>query len=288
MTSNGFLPMITQPTRVTDTTKSLIDNIFTNAFTKESVSGTVLIEFADHLTQFASICKQNEMPPTNSFYKRSNKNWKDEDFLRDLSSESLASESDDPSVKLDVLMTKLTSCVDKHLPYKKITKREMKMKSKPWITPIILKKIEHRNSLFVRKKADPENLYLKLAYNRFRNSVNRDIRVNKEKHYNEYFINCQNNMKKTWKGINELISSRVKSPVNISQIQNDEDTLVNDPNNISNSFNDFFVNVGTNLDKKNTQNTNLSLVLSQVKGRKWFYFQIDYNCRSDVVTPPIG
>ena len=66
MTSNGFLPMITQPTRVTDTTKSLIDNIFTNAFTKESVSGNV---FADHLTQFASICKQNEMPPpTNSFY----------------------------------------------------------------------------------------------------------------------------------------------------------------------------------------------------------------------------
>jgi len=56
-------------------------------------------------------------------------------------------------------------------------------------------------------------------------------------------------MKKTWKGINELISSRAKSPVNISQIKSDDEILINDPSKIANSFNDFFVNVGTNLDK---------------------------------------
>ena len=52
MTSNDYLPLITQPTRIRDSTQTLIDNIFTNSFIDESHSGNILIEFADHLTQF--------------------------------------------------------------------------------------------------------------------------------------------------------------------------------------------------------------------------------------------
>ena len=64
MTSNGFLPLIIQPTRITETTKSLIDNIYTNAFTNENQSGNILLEIADHLTQFVSV--QNR---TTNLYK---------------------------------------------------------------------------------------------------------------------------------------------------------------------------------------------------------------------------
>ena len=58
ITSYGFLPLVTQPTRFCDTTQSLIDNIFCNTFDQDSESGNILIEFADHLTQFASIKKR--------------------------------------------------------------------------------------------------------------------------------------------------------------------------------------------------------------------------------------
>ncbi len=44
MTSNGFLPLILQPTRITKDTMTIIDNIYTNTFTKESFSGNILIE----------------------------------------------------------------------------------------------------------------------------------------------------------------------------------------------------------------------------------------------------
>ena len=42
MTSNGYLPLITQPTRIRDSTQTLIDNIFTNSFIDESHSGNIL------------------------------------------------------------------------------------------------------------------------------------------------------------------------------------------------------------------------------------------------------
>ena len=53
LNSHGLLPLITQPTRLSDTSKTLIDNIYTNVFHKESISGNILIERADHLAQFA-------------------------------------------------------------------------------------------------------------------------------------------------------------------------------------------------------------------------------------------
>ena len=281
VTSNGFLPLILQPTRITDSTRTLIviDNIFTNAFTRESISGNILIEFADHLTQFASIRKLGCDPSSAVFYKRCNKNWKEEDFLHDLSTQTWSNETN-PGAKLGVLMAYLTSCVDKHLPRKKLTKREIKMKSKPWINSVILRKIKHRNDLFCRKKADPDNNYLKSAYNRFRNSVNRDIKTSKQKYYNSYFENCQNNIKKTWKGINELISSIAKSPVKVNQIKSN-DTLIDDPTMIANSFNNFFVNVGPNLDKE-IPKTPIS-PLSYLKSRVVEDFVFSLTCNAEVM-----
>ena len=54
---NGFLPHITLPTRITDTTMSIIDNIYTNTFQEEIFSDNIMIEIADHLLQFISVNK---------------------------------------------------------------------------------------------------------------------------------------------------------------------------------------------------------------------------------------
>ena len=47
---------------------------------------------------------------------------------------------------------KLSGCVDRHAPLKKLTPKELKTKSKPWITPDIVKMINLRNKFFKRKK----------------------------------------------------------------------------------------------------------------------------------------
>ena len=103
------------------------------------------------------------------------------------------------------------------------------------------------NSIFARKKLEPENEYLKLAYKKFRNTINRDIKLSKKSYYSQYFNECKHNMKKTWKGINELINTR-SSLNNINQL-NLNNNIITDPKLIANSINDFFVNVGPNTDK---------------------------------------
>ena len=47
------IPQINLATRITDTTMTLIDNIFTNTMNYNSFSGNILIQIADHLSQFS-------------------------------------------------------------------------------------------------------------------------------------------------------------------------------------------------------------------------------------------
>ena len=60
MSSYGFLPLILQPTRITEFTSTLIDNIYSNNMDQPCIGGNVLISFADHFTQFISIKKNME------------------------------------------------------------------------------------------------------------------------------------------------------------------------------------------------------------------------------------
>ena len=55
MTSNGFKLQITLPTRITDSSMTLIDNIYSNMFLNNTFSGNIIIEIADHLLQFVLI-----------------------------------------------------------------------------------------------------------------------------------------------------------------------------------------------------------------------------------------
>ena len=54
LTSLGFLPHVLQPTRITEHSSTIIDNIYGNNFTQEILSGNILIKFADHFSQFLS------------------------------------------------------------------------------------------------------------------------------------------------------------------------------------------------------------------------------------------
>lgn len=52
MSSNGLYPLISKPTRITGSTATLIDNIFTNNLEFNMVSGILYADLSDHLPVF--------------------------------------------------------------------------------------------------------------------------------------------------------------------------------------------------------------------------------------------
>ena len=68
----------------------------------------------------------------------------------------------------------------------------------------------------------------------------------------EYFIGNQNSVKKTWDGIRDILNvSKKKSSVPTKIIHQNEEKKNN--MDIANSFNDFFVNIGKNIEVKISQ-----------------------------------
>ena len=66
-----FHPQILKPTRITDHTATLIDNIFFNSLEHLTLSGNIVSDISDHLPNFLIINKISELPNSNlNLFKR--------------------------------------------------------------------------------------------------------------------------------------------------------------------------------------------------------------------------
>ena len=102
--------------------------------------------------------------------------------------------------------------------------------------------------MFARKKREPENDLVKVTYNRVRNIVSRKVVKAKRDHYKSYFDTHNDNIKKTWEGIKKIVNVKKPTDFSISQL-NIKGKIIDDPVDITNSFNTFFANVGPNTEK---------------------------------------
>ena len=66
MYASSLYPTINTPTRIIATSKTLIDNIFYNDFTKKILVGNILASISDHLIQYLLISNQTEVSRNNS------------------------------------------------------------------------------------------------------------------------------------------------------------------------------------------------------------------------------
>ena len=119
MTSNGFLPHIVHPTRISDTSATVIDNIFSNTYFSDSISGNILIELADHLSQFLYISLNNvTYKPKSIIYKHDYSKFNEQSFLDDVSIQQWNSDSQDVNTLFNDFSWRLKGCVVRHAPLK--------------------------------------------------------------------------------------------------------------------------------------------------------------------------
>ena len=85
LASNSFIPLILQPTRVTSHSYTLIDNIFSDIFDPDIVSGSLTATISDRLPQFAIIPNMftNIIGNKSKIYQRDWSRCDQENFILD-------------------------------------------------------------------------------------------------------------------------------------------------------------------------------------------------------------
>ena len=253
MCSYGFAPKILQPSRITENTATLIDNIFTNNLENNVISGNIITDLSDHYSQFITISREKIDFKTIDVYRRDFSSFSIDCFRKDVSEQNFYSNDLDVNAKFGNFYTKLEACVNRHAPLKRASPKKLKLECKPWITQDIQKLIKYRNRLFRKKKKDPNNQNTLRLYKMFRNRVNREIKKNKKQFFNDYFDQYCNDSKKTWDGIKSIINiNKVKFP-NISQLKVNE-KIITTQKDIAQELNNFFINVGPNVEKQIPKN----------------------------------
>ena len=247
LSSYGIFPMILLPTRVCGNSKTIVDNIFTNNINNSLISGNILTDISDHYSQFISIHNQRIDIKNINIFRRDYSNFSEKSFRDDVSIQNFDNNLIDVNEQFQDFYFKLGGCVDRHAPIKKLKPKEIKLNQKPWIHSELNKMIKIKNKLFNRKKRQPNNDNVRRLYNLFRNRVNRELIKSKKNYYAKYFEENSNSSKKVWEGIRSIINIKNPKGTSISQIKIDE-RIIEDPREIAESLNNYFVDIGKNTD----------------------------------------
>ena len=254
LTSQSFRPLILQPTRVTATTATLIDNIFINDMAVSSTGGNITTTISDHFSQFAALNLKPKNIASQDRRGRSYRNFNHDEFDKELLNINweLLFRNKNCDEKILIFLDKINRLLDEMAPIRKLTKKEMDLKQNPWLTTGILKSIKARYYIYKKflNAKDPlrrQNLFREFKIKR--NLITTLIRSSKSQYYKDFFAEHSNNAKKTWEGIRNIIKVSTKNRSLPSKIR-DGTNFITDQKSMAQKFNEFYVNIGNMVEEK--------------------------------------
>lgn len=246
--TNGFMPMINKPTRVTKYSATIIDNIITNDIIDSSFfHGLLLTDISDHFPTFLinkQICNKDI---TISIPQRviNTKNLiKFRDILNQHSFDNILNIQDTKEAT-SLFHKDITTIYNKCFPTKVFTKKYHF--KKPWLTEGLKTSIKYKNVLYKRYIKNHLETDFKI-YKTYRNKLHHILRCSERQHFQELISHNKNNLKKTWSIMKDIINKKKSSKRADYFIHNNK--KVTDSNEISSLFNNFFANVGQSLAHK--------------------------------------
>ena len=272
-----FVPHIIHPTRITSTSKTLIDNIFSNSLNfQQGYSGNFTLKLSDHLAQFLIIpISYHQVPQKKVQYTYDTKKFDSAKFVQDLHSIVWPNtvNLDDPNPAFDELKEKADNLINTHLPKRKMTQNEIRRKQKPWITNSILRKIRKRDKTHGKylKTVEPLKKNELLAkYKNLRKEITSLVKSSKKEYYKNLFNENSNDLRTTWRGIKSIINIKSKETIGPAALRIDEE-ISNDPSKVANEFNSYYANVAKDLQSKiHTVNQDFNTYLTDNHEKSFF------------------
>ena len=167
-------------------------------------------------------------------------------FNKNVSNTNWASFLDeDPNTAYNNFIDEYSRVYNACFPLKVIKGKLLNNCSSPWITPGLLKSINKKNRLYEKFIRSP-SLSNERKYKTYKNKLNHLIRTAKRKYYDTKFESAKNDLRTTWKLLNEVINKRKsKSPLPSSFAS--EGKTITDPVENADKFCKYFTNIGPNL-----------------------------------------
>ena len=213
MHSLSLYPLIDKPTRITDNSTTLIDNIFTNELRFNLTSGIMFNDISDHLPIFAlceyNISKYNEKEF--QFIRKMNEDTM-ESFSNELNQQTWENvlKTDDGNQAYDSFLHIFMDIFNKHCPVKNVSPKREKRK-KIWFTDGLKRACTKKNRLYkafiVLRSAEAEQ-----KYKTYTNKLTSILRSTEKNYYSSLLEKQKANVKETWKILNEVINKHKNKP----------------------------------------------------------------------------
>lgn len=267
--SIGFIPLTLLPTRITDTSSTIIDHAYCNFVNQDILtikSAVITCDIADHLANFLLISKDGCKKPIHDrpyirIYSSRNIN----NFLHELECidwSSLYSISD-AELAFNLFNDQFQKCFNFSFPLVKQSRKSFK--NKKWISKKLQKSISQKNRFYknwILHKTD-EN---ERKYKTFAKELKTKLDTAKKEHFQGLLNKYNNKCKNIWKTLNILMNKPKGSNCSVERIS-DNDTILTNKSQIAEAFNHYFLNIVEN-NTCSTSNESQNSYLSYLGNRQ--------------------
>ena len=247
--SQGFLPLIVKPTRLTSHSATLIDHIYTNKLEINVTSGIVVTDVSDHFGVFSIIKRvRNDNPSIqNKIISRSFSKSNIDRFNMKLQHIDYTSvfEATSPDSAYDNFMHLYFDAYDTAFPLTEIKTPRKYIKRLPWFTKGLIRSSITKSKL-LRKKTQNGTTTNIHKYKTYTSIYNKLCRQAKASYYDEQIQLARNNVKLTWTILKKAINKH-NYKIDLPEHFTHQNVTIKDPKQIAVNFNKFFLNIGTKL-----------------------------------------
>lgn len=209
--------ILTKPTRINRnhlSRSSLIDHIYTNDCKNELTPGILVTDTSDHFPITLKVDLKIRRNVFTSRRCRDYKNLNQENFITDLKNkltwwiDRLTINPDfDVNATFNLLLKLIKETVDKHAPFRNLSRKELRKMIKPWLTRGILISIKNRQKYYTEGILNPQ---LWERYTKYRNMLKQIITKSKINVNRKRIMLSNNKSRAMWDIINKSLNKKPK------------------------------------------------------------------------------
>ena len=241
-----MMPLITRPTRITNSTATLIDNIIVNQSMLDLCTSNVLIEdISDHLPSVVSLSglklsKKEKVKITSRDTRKRNVDA----LLNAVNNTDWTKfTSEDVNISFTKLHTELGNQLDHFVPMCTHEVNYKNLRREKWVTPGIHNSIVTSKKNYKKMLANKKDPKIATKYHDYARLLKRLLRFAKKSYYIDRCNLYKSNTKKLWSTIHEICGKHNDKSSMIDYLTI-EGIKTYEANKISNQFAHYFSNVG--------------------------------------------